>query len=90
MQYLPLQVSEVDDVEINDSQGPHTGSREIKRQRGAESACSDAKHLCIQELELSFHAHFWKDKVTFVAVDLVVGQGGYLGHKGPRFKSAGE
>ena len=42
---LALDVGEVDDVEVDDADPPHTGSSEIERQGRAEPAGADAEDL---------------------------------------------
>src|SRR5581483_8413681 len=76
---LPLQVGVVDDVEIDDTERTHACSAEIKRERRAEAAGSDAEHLRGLELELALHADLGHDQVARVAKDLVVGERNRLG-----------
>ena len=33
MNYLPLQIAVIDNIEINDSQAPHASRRQIEQQR---------------------------------------------------------
>ena len=67
---LALQIGEVDDVEIDDSQPPHAGRGQIKPQRRAQSARADHQDFGLGELELPLHAHFGHDQVAAVALNL--------------------
>src|SRR5207244_3324498 len=50
---LPLQVRQVDGVEVDDPQLPHARRGEVHRDRRAEPACADAQHARVEELVLS-------------------------------------
>ena len=71
---LPLQVGEIDDVEIDEAEFADAGRGEIQAERRAESAGADQQHLGVLELELTFHADFRHDQVAAVAQDLFVAE----------------
>ena len=79
---LPLQVAEVDDVEIDDADAADAGGGEIHRGRRAEAAGADAQHLAGLQLALPVHADLRHDQVPAVALDFVVGE---LGQRCRRF-----
>src|SRR5688572_18547988 len=74
MDDLPLQVAEVDDIEVHDADPADAGSREIHRRRGAETAGTDAQHAARLQLALPVDADLRHDQMPAVALDLVVGQ----------------
>lgn len=76
MQHLPLQVADVDDVEVDDADGPDAGRREVHRDRRSEAAGADAEHLAGLEPALSVHADFRQDEVAAVAPHFVGRQRG--------------
>ena len=67
---LPLEIGEVDDVEIHDPKPAHACRGEIKPQRRAQTAGADHQHFGLGELELTLHAHFRHDQVAAVALNL--------------------
>ena len=71
--HLPLQVAEVDDVEIDDADAADAGRGEIQRRRRAEAARADAEHAARLQLPLPFHADLRHDQMPAVALDFVVG-----------------
>ena len=77
---LPLQVAEVDDVEIDDAERADAGGGEIHRRRRAEPARADAQHLGGLQLALPLDADLRHDQVPAVALDLVARQ---LGQRPP-------
>ena len=74
MQQLPLQVADVDDVEIDDAERADAGGRQVHRGGRSETARADAQHLRGFQRALPVHADFGKDQVTAVAPDLVARQ----------------
>ena len=75
---LPLQVAEVDDVEVDDADAADAGRGEIHRRRRAEAAGADAQHAARLQLALPVHADLRHDQMPAVALDLVVGELGQL------------
>jgi hypothetical protein len=71
---LPLQVAEIDGVEVDDPERAHTSRREVHRHRRSESAGTDAEDLRRLELALTVHADLRHDEMPRVALDLVVRQ----------------
>ncbi len=74
MNYLALQVSEVNDVEVHDAQPSHARGGKVKRQRGTQPSRADAEHFRSLQLKLPFHADFRHDEVTAVAKNFVFAQ----------------
>ena len=74
VQNLPLQVAEIDDVEVDEAEGADAGGGEVHRDRGSESAGADAEHLRGLQLPLTVDADLRHDEMPRVALHLVVGQ----------------
>src|SRR4029077_113372 len=72
---LPLQVSKIDHIEVDQADPADAGGCQVKSQRRPETASPDQQHLRLFELELTLHPHFGDDEVPAVAQDLVLGQG---------------
>ena len=70
--HLPLQVGEIDDVEIHQPDAPDAGRGQIQAQRRAQAAGADQQHFGVLQLELPFHADFGHDQVAAVAQDFVL------------------
>ena len=67
---LPLQVAEVDDVEVDEAERADAGRGEIERRRRAEPARADAQHARRLQPPLPFLADFGQQQVTAVALPL--------------------
>ena len=76
---LALQVGLVDDVEVDETDGPDAGGGEIEGERCSEAAGSNAENLCGFELLLAFHADLREDEVARVARDLLIREFGEIG-----------
>src|SRR5438874_10491957 len=74
MENLPLQVAEVDDVEVDEADRADAGGREIHRNRRSKSAGANAEHLRRLELALPVDADLRHDQVPRVALHLVIRQ----------------
>jgi hypothetical protein len=61
---LPLQVAEIDYIEIEYAHVPDARGREIKGERRAQPSRADAQYPCIDKLFLSFQAYFRHDEVS--------------------------
>ena len=72
VQDLPLQVGQIDDIEVNDAQCAHARRRQIQRHRRAQAARPDAQHARLLQLELTLHADLGQDEVAGVAQGLIV------------------
>ena len=72
VEHLPLQVAEVDGVEVDEAERADAGRREVERRRRSESAGADAEHLRRLELPLTLDADLRHDQVPAVAPHLVV------------------
>ena len=74
---LPLQIAEIDGIEVDDAKRADAGRREVHRHRRSQSAGADAEDLGGFELALTFDADLRHDQVSRVAFDLVVGQAAF-------------
>ena len=70
MDDLPLQVAEVDDVEVDETERAHACRGEIERGRRAEPAGADAQYAGRLQPPLSFFADFGQQQMTAVALPL--------------------
>jgi hypothetical protein len=68
---LPLQVGEIDTVEIDDPEGSNAGCRQIKRSRGAETASADAHNPRCFKSFLSLYGYFGHDEMPGVALQFL-------------------
>ena len=71
VQDLPLEIGQVDNVEIDNAELTHTRRRQIQRERRTEAAGPNREHSRRLQFQLPFHAHFGHDQMTAVAQDLV-------------------
>jgi len=71
---LALEIREVDDVEINETDVADARGGEIEAKRRAEAAGADEKGFGAFEFELTFHAHLRHDEVAAVAEDFFVSE----------------
>src|SRR6185295_11409906 len=78
MNDLPLQVTEIDDVEVDEADGPDAGGREIHCRRRSKPSCADAEHLAGFQTPLTVNAHFGHDQMPAVPFDLIVRQLGQI------------
>src|SRR6185436_2137917 len=74
MNDLPLEVCEIDNVEVNYPQAPYTGSRKIHRQRRPQPARAYAQHTRGFQLFLTFERDLGHYQVPAVAQDLIAVQ----------------
>ena len=74
MKNLPLQIREVDYVEINQSDCTDTRGGKIQRDRRAKPACSDQQYAGAFERTLSIFSYLRQENVTAVAHQLLAGQ----------------
>ncbi len=79
MQDLPLQIAEIDHVEIDEADAADAGGREIQAQRRAETAGADEQHARGLEALLPVHADLGHDQVPAVAGDLLLRKRGGRG-----------
>ena len=68
---LALQVRLVDDVELNDADGPDTRGREVQQRRRAQPARADHQHTRVLEPLLPVEAEVGDDQMAAVTRDLV-------------------
>ena len=71
VQQLPLQVREVDDVEVDEADRADAGEREVDRHRRAEPAGAHDQHLRVAQLALPDRSDLRHDDVPRVAHRLV-------------------
>ena len=74
MDDLALEVADVDDIEVDDADGPDAGRGEVERRRRAEAAGADEQRLRAQQLRLALGADLGDEQVAAVALLLVRGQ----------------
>ena len=77
--YLALQIREVHNIEIDQSNVPDASRGKVQAQGRAKSACTDQKHFGGFQLELPLHSDFRHDQVAAIAEDLFVGEAGCCG-----------
>ena len=65
---LPLQICELDLVEIDNSKSSHAGCCQVERSRGAQAAGTDTQNARGLKSLLSFSSHFGHDEVTRIAL----------------------
>ena len=68
VQDLALQVGDIDDVGIDDSQCSNASRGEIKAGWAAQSARADEEYFGVEEFALSAFSHFGDEEVTGVAL----------------------
>jgi hypothetical protein len=83
---LPVQVGDVDRVEVDHADAPHARRREVGQDGRAEPARADDDDPRRLELLLPLHRHLRHDEVTAIAPDLLVGEV----HIGERLGDAGD
>jgi hypothetical protein len=71
-----LQVAAIDDVEVDDADGPDAGGREIQCGGRTESSGTDQQHARCAKLRLAFETDVWEGEVPRVPEQLLVGQHG--------------
>ena len=71
MDDLALQISEVDDVEVNQPERSHARRGKVQSQRRTESTSADAEHTRCLELLLTIKPDFGHDEVPRIPQDLV-------------------
>ena len=76
---LPLQVGDIDHVEVDDADGADAGRSEVQSGWRAESASADDKHACRFEAPLAGEPDAWKRKVAAIAEQFLRSEGGKFG-----------
>ena len=71
MEHLPLQVGNVHDVAVNDTERPHAGGSEVERRRGAEPARAHEQDPGVEQLPLALDADLGDEDVAAVALGLL-------------------
>jgi hypothetical protein len=70
---LPLQIGEIDTVEINKPKSSHTGCCQIQRSRRAQTAGANAQNTRCLKSFLSLSGHFGHDEVPRIALHFLLG-----------------
>src|SRR5207237_10846249 len=65
---LPLNIGKIDLVEIDNTNGPNAGSRQIKRSRRSKSSCPDAQDARSFESILPLGRNLGHDEMTRVTL----------------------
>ena len=73
MEYLSLQVGQVDDVVVHQGDPADPGRGEIERRRRAETAGADDQRVAVEDALLAFDTERVKEDVPAVAEKLLVG-----------------
>ena len=68
VQYLALQVGDIDNVGIDNSECPNASRGEIESGWAAQSARANEEHFGVEEFALSAFSHFGDEEVTGVAL----------------------
>ena len=71
MQDLSLQVREVDDIAIDQTDGAATGGSEVESGRGAEPAGADEQDFRLAQLHLALAADLAENNLTAVSLNLL-------------------
>ena len=71
---LSLQVREVDDITVDETDRTDSCCGEIQSRRGAEPSCPDDQYFRLAQLELTLTAHVLKDNVAAVPLNLLLCQ----------------
>src|SRR5205807_10444768 len=71
MQYLPLQVRQLDLVRVDDAESADTGSREVESRRRAQAARTDDEHFGLTEPYLRFATEIRHHDLAAITLDLV-------------------
>src|SRR5437899_1159016 len=71
---LALQVAGVDDIEVDDAEGAHTGCSEIQRGRRPEASGADQENACRAKRGLTLETYIGKGEVPRVPQQLLVRQ----------------
>jgi hypothetical protein len=67
MEHLSLEIREIDDVAIDQSDCPDTGGSQVERGRRAKTAGADEQDLRLCNLLLPFSTDFGQKNVTAIA-----------------------
>ncbi len=76
MNDLPLQIGQVDRVEIRQMQLPDTGGGQIQRHRRTETAKADNQHATVLELQLPVDVDVLQQNLPAVAQQFLIIQHG--------------
>src|SRR5699024_5754104 len=71
MQYLPLQITGIDNIVIDHADGPYAGRGQIQPGRTAESASADQQDLALEKFLLSGYTDLGDAKVSAIALALL-------------------
>src|SRR5712671_6619403 len=71
MEYLPLEVRQIDDVEVDDPDRADAGGRQIESRRAAETAGADEQRLRAEKTRLARRTDLRDEQVAAVALLLL-------------------
>jgi hypothetical protein len=74
MQYLPLQIREVDDIAVYQADGADTRGSEIQSGGRAEPAGADEQNLCLAQLHLAFATDLAENNLAAIPLNLLLSQ----------------
>jgi hypothetical protein len=74
VQDLPLQVREIDDIAIDQTDGADTGGSEIESGRRAEPPGTDEQDLRLVQLHLALATYVAENNLTAVSLNLLLGE----------------
>ena len=72
MKNLPLQIGEIDTVEIDKPHRSHTSSRQVQRSRGTQTTGANAQNTRRLKSFLSLSSHFGHDEVPRIALQFLL------------------
>ena len=74
MNYLALEVAQVNHIAVYDTYLAHASSCEVERNRSTQTACSHYEHLGILDFLLTLYTHILQENVTGIAVYFFFGK----------------
>src|SRR5262249_44287408 len=89
VQHLPLEIAEIDDIEIDQADAADACRREVQAQRRAEAAGADEENAGRLEAFLPFQGDLGHDEMPAVTSDFLRGQGDALGARAEEIKGGG-
>ena len=71
VQYLSLQIRDVDEIKLDEADGADASGGEVERDGRAQSACTNQQHACGLEAELTVDTHLRQGEMPAVARQFV-------------------
>ena len=72
VQDLPLKVAGFEDIMIDNTDAPDSGSCKLLQKRRSESACSYYENRGRSQLSLPCRSHFWQKNMPRISLQFVV------------------